>query len=259
MIAIENKIPIFRRGNILDKEVLDNMIETPYEYYSLSYSKYSDGIICGIETYVENETLYITPGVIKYNDFYYKIKEKLKIEIPIEDGDYILKIKFLPPAEVEKGKYEKYAMEIEFAGNYKCQSNEMELARIKRREGAEIRNPSIFTGIDKEYNIVNEIYKPASTASGSSFPSKLLKMYVERIFDEKEMESLDEVFCSMALNDYVSRDLLNSYIKRKIREDCSQADNQKIYEHLRKIYSNMKNSRFTKNNNIKQKNLMMVE
>ena len=61
------------------------------------------------------------------------------------------------------------------------------------------------------------------------------------------------------LNDYVSRDLLNSYIKRKIREDCSQADNQKIYEHLRKIYSNMKNSRFTKNNNIKQKNLMMVE
>lgn len=259
MVTIENKIPIFRRGNILDKEVLDNMRETPYEYYSLSYDKYSDGVICGIETYTENEILYITPGVIKYNNFYHKIKEKLKIEIPVEDGDYILKIKFLPPAEMEKGKYEKYSMEIQFMSNYKCQNNEMELVRIKRREGAEIRNPSIFTGIDKEYNIVNEIYKPASTSSGSSFSKKLLKMYAERVFDEKEMESLDEVFCSMALNDSVSRDLLNSYIKRKIREECSQADNQKIYEYLREIYNNMKNSSFIKNNNIKKKNLMMVE
>lgn len=259
MVTIENRIPIFRRGNILDKEVLDNMKETPYEYYSLSHNEYSNGVICGIETYTEDEFLYITPGIIKYNNFYYKIKEKLKIEIPIDDGDYMLKIKFLPPEEVEKGKYEKYFMEIQFVSNYKYLNNEMELVRIKRREGAEIRNPSNFTGIDKEYNIVNEIYKITSTTSGNSFSTKLLKMYAERIFDEKEMESLDEVFCSMALNDYVSRDLLNSYIKRKIREDCSQADNQKIYECLREIYNNMKNSRFIKNNNIKKKNLMMVE
>ena len=71
---------------------------------------------------------------------------------------------------------------------------------FKRREGAEIRNPSAFIGIDKEYNIINEIHKFKSTASGISFPSKLLKIYAGRIFDEKEMESLDEVFCSAALN-----------------------------------------------------------
>lgn len=79
MVTIDNRIPIFRRGNILDKEVLDNMKETPYEYYSLSYNEYSNGVICGIETYAEDEILYITSGIIKYNNFYYKIKEKLKI------------------------------------------------------------------------------------------------------------------------------------------------------------------------------------
>ncbi|AVQ29090.1 MULTISPECIES: hypothetical protein [Fusobacterium] len=259
MVTIENRIPIFRRGNILDKEVLDNMKETPYEYYSLSYNEYSNGVICGIETYAEDEFLYITAGIIKYNNFYYKIKEKLKIEIPIEDGDYILKVKFLPPVEVEKGKYEKYSIEIFFSIDGKCQNNEMELVRIKRREGAEIRNPSAFVGIDKEYNIVNEIHKFKSTASGVSFPSKLLKIYAGRIFDEKEMESLDEVFCSTALNGSVSRELLNAYIKRRIREECHQADNQKIYEYLKQIYNSMKGNRFVRGSNVKKKNLMMVE
>ena len=101
--------------------------------------------------------------------------------------------------EVEKGKYEKYSVEIFFSIDGKCQNNEMELVRIKRREGAEIRNPSAFVGIDKEYNIVNEIHKFKSTASGVSFPSKLLKIYAGRIFDEKEMESLDEVFLQYSI------------------------------------------------------------
>ena len=36
------------------------------------------GVICGIETYAEDEFLYITAGIIKYNNFYYKIKGKIK-------------------------------------------------------------------------------------------------------------------------------------------------------------------------------------
>lgn len=73
------------------------------------------------------------------------------------------------------------------------------------------------------------------------------------------MESLDEVFCSTALNGSVSRELLNAYIKRRIREECHQADNQKIYEYLKQIYNSMKGNRFVRGSNVKKKNLMMVE
>ena len=259
MITIENRVPVFRRGNILDKIVLDTMRDIPYEYYTLTYSDYSDGVICGIKTYVQEEKIYITEGIIKFNGYYHKIKETVNIEIPLADGDYLLKVKFLPAEMVEREKYQQYIMEIFFSLDEKMLDNEIELLRIMRREGAEIRNPLDFMGLDREYNIVNEVNKPQSTPSGKAFSDTLVKMYARKIFEEKEMEHIDEIFCSMGLNMVLSRELIDMYIGKRLREDSSESSAQEIYEYLKKIYSSMRNSRYVKTSSVTKKNIMMVE
>lgn len=259
MQVIENKKPLFKRGSILDKEILENMIKTPYEYYSLEYYEYSDGVICGVTTFVENNLLIVTPGIIKYNNYHYKIGESIILEIPKEDGEYILKIKFIPPTETDRGKYLRHAMQFFFTVNSEQENMELELVRIKRREGAEVKNPEIFEEIDKEYNLINEINRKQSTASGVSFPEKLLKMFAKKVLETKDSEIVDEIFCYSVLNSRISRDALNIYFFKKFKIDTKEYSNQEIYILLKKILFSLKDSKYVKNSNIVRKNRMMVE
>lgn len=48
---IKNRVPYFKRGEILDSQLLENIRNTPYEFFSLKYFNYPNGIISGLEVY----------------------------------------------------------------------------------------------------------------------------------------------------------------------------------------------------------------
>ena len=256
---IKNRIPYFKRGEILSKELLENLRNTPYEFFSSIYFNYPDGIISGFEVYPDKNKIIISPGIIKFSDFYYRVNEEVIKEIPVEDGDYVLKIIFFPKKLIEFEKYYEYALEIKLDLKETNDKNELELARIKRREGAEVRNIEEFFGIEKEYNIVSEINKPQSTMSGIVIGSKVMKMFAKKVLEKKETESIDDSICINILNNNFSREALDLYILKKLNIDSSKSSNRELYKYLTQIYLNLKDNRKIKSNRIVTKNKMIVE
>lgn len=256
---IKNRVPCFKRGEILDSHLLENLRDTPYEFYSLAYYNYCDGVITGLDIYAEGSKLIIKPGVIKYNNFYYRVNKDKIIEIPLEDGDYILKVCFFQEKLIELGKYCEYTCEFQLTLEEIKNKNEIELARIKRREGAELRNIDEFYGIEKEYNIISEINKPQSTTSGVLISDRILKMFAKKILEKKETNGVDESICINILSNNFSREVMNLYILKKLEIDSTESSNEELYIYLSKIYLNLKDNKKVLKNRIVTKNKMIVE
>lgn len=256
---IKNRVPYFKRGEILDSQLLENIRNTPYEFFSLKYFNYPNGIISGLEVYSDKNKLIITPGVIKFNDFYYRVNDEIIREIPLEDGDYVLKINFFPRKLVDLEKYYEYALEIELDLKEADDKNKLELARIKRREGAEVRNIEEFFGIEKEYNIISEINKPQSTISGIIIGNKIMKIFAKKVLEKKETEAIDDSICINILSGNFSREVLDLYILKKLDIDSSKSTNKDLYKYLTQIYLNLKDNKKIKSNRIITKNKMIVE
>lgn len=256
---IRNRVPCFKRGEILDSQLLENLRNTPYEFYSLAYHDYPNGIISGLDIYADKSKLTIKPGVVKFNNFYYRISKEEIIDIPLEDGDYILKMNFFPEKLVDLEKYYEYALEFELNLEEADNKSKLELARIKRREGAEIRNIDEFYGIEKEYNIVSEINKAQSTVSGVVISSSIMKMFAKKVLEKKETEAIDDSICINILSNNFSREALNLYILKKIGVDSVKSSNEELYRYLSKIYLNLKDNRKAKTSRIMTKNRMIVE
>lgn len=255
---IKNKIPCFKRGEILDSELLKNLRDAPYEFFSLKYSKNPDGVIFGLEVLADIHTVIISCGIVRYKNFYYRINENVVKKVPMEDGDYIIKMKFYEINIESRSKYHEYSVEIKVETE-EITENEIELARIKRREGAEIRNIEEFYGIEKEYNIISEIQKPQSTTSGIILSNNIMKTFAKKILEKKETEAIDDCICVNILSGNISREAINLYILKKLDIDSSESKNSELYGYLSKIYLNLKDSKKSKNIRTFVKNKMIVE
>ncbi|MGF6906254.1 hypothetical protein [Fusobacterium sp. PH5-44] len=260
MSFIDNKIPILRRGNIIDSNILNNMQDTPHEYLGLHYSNYCNGVLYGVDVYGKDYSLIVGKGIIKWNNFYYRITEEVSTEIPYEDGDYIFKMRFLPPKSIESEKYTLYQMEIFHTFDDTKNENEMELMRIKRREGAIIRNVEKFSGINAEYNLINEITKPQSTSTGESFPESLLRLFAQEVLEKKEYADFDGIYCHSIMNGPITRESLKQYIRYKMRKNIDmEVGNEYIYEQLVKILKSMRDSYYREEERIRENNILIVE
>lgn len=256
---IQNKVPQFKRGQILDSELLKNLRDTPYEFFMLTYLNYSSGVIMGLETYINDNKIVVTPGIVKFDNFYYRIPNEIIKEIPLYDGDYILKIKFFSKKLVDLEKYYDYSLEITLdIAKVNCES-EIELARIKRREGAIVRNLDDFLRIDKEFNIISEINKPQSSISGRTLSNKILKIFARNILEKKETEPIDDCVCLNILSGSFNRETLNMYILKKLGINSSDFTNYELYNSLTNIYLSLKDNATRKKDKKIIKNKMIVE
>jgi len=260
VIVIDNKVPILKRGNIIDSSILNKIQDSPYEYLQLHYPNHCNGVLCGVNIFARDYQLIIGKGIIKWDNFYYKITEEISVDIPYEDGDYIFKIRFLPSKSIETEKYTLYQMEVIHTFDEGRVENEMEIMRIKRREGAIIRNVEKFAGINEEYNLINEITKPQSTSTGKSFPDTLLKLFAQEILEKKEYDIFDGIFCHSILNTSITRESLRQYIRYQLRKDIDiEKGNNYIYEQLVKIIKSMRNAYYREEERIKENNILIVE
>ena len=255
-MIIKNRSPLFKRGTILDKEILEYLRSDVREYFDMKYKKNSVGVIEGFDIGVKEEVLHVEEGIFKWDGKTYKLSKLINIDIPEKDGDYYLKIKF--HEEKELGKFLCNYFEIVLTTE-KVEKNELELARIKKREGAEIRNYQKYQGIDKEYNQINIIHQLQSTKTGTSLNYKILKLFSQEMLNEKELLELDKIICFMILEEKFERESLNKYLSEKINIESEELSSEDIYIILEKILRNSKNRKNIIKNNFKSKNKIMVE
>ena len=248
----KNRIPIFEKGKILDKGMLDELKNLNLDYVNTLYFSKSDGVIYGIDPEVKESKIIINPGLIKYNSELFKILTKKEIEIPLEDGEYKYFLQKID--KTLSDKFLELHFELKLFRNEEKEANGFEIFRILRREGANLKEPIQIVGIEKEYNTLNLIDLKISTLSGSNLSSKLLKLYAQDMLKNKKLDTYERVICMYILNSNHEREFILKYLNIS-----SEANNLEIYKALEERYLNLEDNDKVEKNMEKNTRKMLVD
>lgn len=256
---IINKIPIFESGSILTKEVLESLRNYPINYLNINYLSYSDGIIDGLDMEVEEQTIFVKKGIIKFNEEILFFND-FEIYVPEDDGDYNIKLQISNKFK-DKG-FNQFNVEVILDDFSEVGEDEFELGRFKLREGAFLyTRENKFDDFNIEFNLLN-LTATKYSSRGSNNPMlkpSIVKLFAKEALKKINLEAYDFVFINSALNHQLSTDGIVSYINYKLNLDMEYCDVESIYHYLLKVMKMLGKDANRRNNNIKKRNLIMVE
>lgn len=231
----KNRIPVFKKGKILNKEMLDELRDLGQYFTTTLYLLYSDGVIYGITPTVRENKVIIHSGLIKFGSEIFKIERERELEIPLEDGEYV---GFLEKIKLEENdNFRELSFKIDVCSKEEFEDGKkFELFRIMRREGANLKEMQKFLGLAEEYNTLNLINMKQATKSGESISEKLLKNYASNMLKYKELTSEEKIICLYILNSNYEREFILGYLELE-----NEVSNLEIYKALEQKYINAKN------------------
>ena len=242
----ENKYPIFKRGELIDKKELDLLRDNPEEMLKLMYMDRKNGIIKGFEIISDTEKreVKITRGIVKYGENLYKMSEDYIFSMPEVENKYILKLRLM--SDIEDKKYCIRRGEFILTEEEKILDNEIEITRFITRTGAELRNDyKNFKDLRRDFNLLEIInVKYSSKNKNGTLHPKILKLWGMEASKKENLDMFDINFYNICLQqDIIEREIIIAYINRKLRNNKEDYTNEEIYENLLKILENLGNER----------------
>lgn len=216
----------FLHGNILTKEMLDEIYAYPRNFVELKYNDYSDGIITGLDFVEKDGTMYLTKGFVKFKGEYYFLLENINLTNYFLDmkknskrqsATYYLYLKRSEPIKAgsiivrnldlyvsEESKQDEFFSLCRFFGN---ESN-MNLPRLN---GSGEQKP-FYDLIDNNLyvNLIDTLYAMPGKATYHPFLFKAVAEYLEQ---KPNKSILDNVILMQIQNMKVlSIDAMKTYI-----------------------------------------------
>lgn len=242
----ENRYPIFKRGELIDKKELDLLRDNPEEMLKLMYMDRKNGIIKGFEIISDTEKreVKITRGIVKYRETLYKMSEDYIFSMPEVENKYILKLRLM--SDIEDKKYYIRRGEFILTEEEKILDNEIEITRFITRTGAELRNDyKDFKDLRRDFNLLEIInVKYSSRNEKGTLHPKILKLWGMEASKKENLDIFDINFYNICLQqDIIEREIIIAYINRKLRNNKEDYTNEEIYKNLLKILENLGNER----------------
>lgn len=255
----KTQLPLFNRGTILKKEMLENLRDYPRDFIDIYYKDMSDGIITGCHININDYEIIVNEGLIKHNDKIHFLNNKISIPYENSNRETILKIRFLD--EETDNNFINFLSEICLDEDLNINENELELCRFKLKEGAKLRENYIdFFDLATEYNTVNILNVKHSGTCEETIRPKIIKMFSEMLLKSSSKEYEDLLFSMMSLNSkYLERNLILQYIDKKIGLEKKIYSNYDIYKALLKIFKNLKDGKKQENTNRQRPNIIIVD
>lgn len=242
----ENRYPIFKRGELIDKKELDLLRDNPEEMLKLMYMDRKNGIIKGFEIISDTEKreVKIMRGIVKYRETLYKMSEDYIFSMPEVENKCILKLRLM--SDMEDKKYYIRRGEFILTEEEKILDNEIEITRFITRTGAELRNDyKDFKDLRRDFNLLEIInVKYSSRNEKGTLHPKILKLWGMEASKKENLDIFDINFYNICLQqDIIEREIIIAYINRKLRNNKEDYTNEEIYENLLKILENLGNER----------------
>ena len=242
----ENRYPIFKRGELIDKKELDLLRDNPEEMLKLMYMDRKNGIIKGFEIISDTEKreVKIMRGIVKYRETLYKMSEDYIFSMPEVENTYILKLRLM--SDMEDKKYYIRRGEFILTEEEKILDNEIEITRFITRTGAELRNDyKDFKDLRRDFNLLEIInVKYSSRNEKGTLHPKILKLWGMEASKKENLDIFDINFYNICLQqDIIEREIIIAYINRKLRNNKEDYTNEEIYKNLLKILENLGNER----------------
>lgn len=238
----KNIKPVFEAGKILKIEMLEELRDYTRDYLDILYKDYTDGIIKGCTITIDDSNIYVSDGIIKYNNKIYILKEIEKFSYVSNNIYIMLKVRF--KEAIEEEGFIIHSSELVLDENLNLAINEMEICRFKLREGARLRNEHIdFTDLSTEFDTVNIIHSIYAGRGESTIAPIITRYFGRELFNTNIDNPLDISFALMCMQstEPISREVIMDFIRSKIDIADRYFSNMEIYNYLLQILNTAKN------------------
>lgn len=238
------KYPLFKKDMILKADMLVNLREYPREMFYLQYADYSDGILTGTRVKIIDNTLLITPGILKQNGKLYYMEAETKIPYEATGQEQILKIRFL-----EEEKHSDFIIcrsEIVLEEAMELMVNEVELCRFTLKTGAALRQDyQDLSDFSTLHNTVNILHVKYAGHNKPTISPEITAFFGKELFRYHPENPGDVSFGMLCLNEMViERNLIEIYLSERLSlRDSERYSNIQIHENLVRVLDNVKNGR----------------
>ena len=79
----------FKKGSILSSQMLTTLHEEQKNIWDIQYHNVCDGIINGLEFFISDNTLFISPGIVKFDGEIYSMRDSINISYIIRQSNFV--------------------------------------------------------------------------------------------------------------------------------------------------------------------------
>ncbi|MGG4144650.1 DNA and RNA helicase [Paenibacillus algorifonticola] len=212
-----DRYPSFQKGRILKTEMLSNLRDYPRQMFDIQYSSYSDGIICGSEVLVGEETLTIKRGIVKHDGRLFSLEQDVELPYSATGNETLIKIRF-PSEPSVRSDITSYETEIVLEPAGQLRGNELELGRYKLKPGARLRQSyEGFHDLITEYNTVQLIHVEHAAYGRSTMDPIVMRLYGEELLMRGCSDAHDISFAMLCLNEgTVAMPVIEHYVAARL-------------------------------------------
>lgn len=227
-----NVFPLFAKGRILKKEMLENLRDFPRNFFNIYFGDYSDGVIAGAEVIIGEGQITIAKGIVKHDQCLYLLEDNLQVPYFNVNKEILIKVKFL--AEETGGDFRSRSTEVFLDDNLEIGPDQMELGRFKLREGATLRSDyTDFFDLATEYNTINIIHVPHAAPGLATLNPMILRYFAEIVLKSSNATADDINFAMLCLSQRpLDRKLIQYYLVNRRELEYQDFSNIEIYRHL---------------------------
>lgn len=257
---MEYLYPKFERHSILKKELLSSIRDYSAEYLKVKYDKYTKGIISGFDLKVVGEdTIEISKGIAKFEDFIYIADEKAKVKFKPENKLISLKVVLTKDTIIKD--YDRYILEYKLDGDLKIYENQLEICRFKLMEGFKLRDKyKSFEDLQTEFDTINYLNATWAGIGKEAINPYILKKFAKEAMESKLEDMEDLVFCYTCLNgnEPINIDLVERYVKNRQGLSKDTFTKEEVFKYLSLCLEDIKGKRKVKGDFFDEGNILVL-
>lgn len=239
------KIPVFEKGNILTREMLDSIKAYAVDAIQLSYQGFGNGIISGCEITITDNILTIHKGLVSYQGNICFITENIDLKYHSTDKWNAVKLYF---GELSKEQsFTTMEMYGEITERTEKEASAVEIARFRLQKGAMLRtNHRNLQDYETEYDTLSMIEAEYAGYGESTICPELLYQFAKEAGSFHITRDVDMAFLLQIQNmkgQSINRKAVETYIALRLEKEISHMSNREIYEGLVGVLKKIKHGK----------------
>lgn len=254
-------IPLFSKGNILTKEMLEALKEFAVSTGELSYLGYSDGILRGCEVTTTEDLITLNEGIMIFGESAYYITEPVTHVYRPTNEWTILKASL--QEEVQTENFLSRKIDIVLTSEHQLSDTDIEICRFKLQPGAKLRyRYKDFTDLATEFDTIVELYAKWAAYINTSISPKILRTFYEEAVSHPLKEMWDISFCQLlseGKGETINRSTISAYLCHRAGKPFKLCDNKEIFDGLKEVLRQIKGGNAASTNIRKREHRIIVD